>query len=374
MKNIYIGLMSGTSLDSIDAVAVDIRPNSCTLLAADSYPLPSLTRSQILVLTQPGDNEIEQLGRLDLELGELFSESVNNLISAHGINRQQICAIGSHGQTLRHRPMEQAHQNGFTLQAGDPNTIAERTGITTVADFRRRDMAAGGQGAPLVPAFHQALFRTAACDRLLINIGGMSNITVLPANPEQIVMGYDTGPGNVLMDSWIRKIKGQPYDRNGEWARSGQVNQPLLDQLLSLAYFEQAPPKSTGREQFNLEWLETQLSFCPDAISPEDVQATLLEYTARTLSDAIRKHANWQHYELYICGGGAHNQALKSRLSELLTPAAVSTTDALGVDPDWVEAIAFAWLAYRTLEGLSGNLSAVTGAKGERILGGIYPA
>ncbi|MCV6588826.1 MAG: anhydro-N-acetylmuramic acid kinase [Marinobacterium sp.] len=372
MKHIYIGLMSGTSLDSIDAVAVDICADHCTLLAADNYTLPMELRQQILQLSQPGNHEIDRMGQLDIELGKLFAKCCNQLIEEQSIDRAHIRAIGSHGQTIRHRPGKQ--QPGFTLQIGDPNTVAEHTGLTTVADFRRRDMAAGGQGAPLVPAFHQDLFRTPAHNRMLINIGGMSNITVLPARANITTTGYDTGPGNVLMDSWIKLQQGQTYDHNGQWASSGTVNQSLLDQLLSLPWLELPPPRSTGREQFNLEWLQHQLVQLSSSVMPADVQATLLEYTARTISDAIQQHDQWSQYEFYLCGGGAHNQALKQRLNTLLAPAKVETTSALGLDPDWIEAMAFAWLAWRTMEGLSGNLSTVTGASGERILGAIWPA
>jgi len=372
VKSIHIGLMSGTSLDSIDAVATDISADGCTLLASDSYPLPADIRQRILQLSQPGDNEIDQMGQLDLDLGQLFAKASNQLIEQHQLDRNQIRAIGSHGQTIRHRPS--TSQPGFTLQIGDPNTIAEHTGITTVADFRRRDMAAGGQGAPLVPAFHQALFRTAHCDRLLVNIGGMSNITVLPADSNIDALGYDTGPGNVLMDGWIQQHLGKAWDLDGEWASSGKVDEALLTQLMQLPFFDAPPPKSTGREQFNPEWLQQMVDKQRRYLPPENVQATLLEYTALTLCNAIRKHHNWQQYEVYLCGGGAHNKALKQRITALLEGAHVGTTAELGIDPDWVEAIAFAWLAYRTLEGASGNLCAVTGAKGERILGGIYPA
>lgn len=370
--SLYIGLMSGTSLDSVDAVAVDISTERCTLIAAGSYPLPATTRQQILQLTQPGDNEIEQMGLLDLELGNIFASATSQLIAEHQLDRADIQAIGSHGQTIRHRPGTGAP--GFTLQIGDPNTIAERTGITTVADFRRRDMAAGGQGAPLVPAFHQALFQHRTQPRLLVNIGGMSNITILPAGEQPGLMGYDTGPGNVLLDSWIQHNQDKSYDRDGAWAASGNICQPLLERLLALPFFQLPAPKSTGREQFNLSWLQQQLTHLNQQPCATDVQATLLEYTAVTLSDAIKKHTDWQHYHIYLCGGGAHNSALKQRITALLAPAKVDTTASLGVDPDWVEAIAFSWLAYRTLAGMSGNLSAVTGASGERILGGIYPA
>ena len=369
MSKLFIGLMSGTSLDSIDAVAVEVKNNDCTLIAHHSSELPPDVRQQILQLTLPGGNEIDQMGQLDLTLGRLFAKATNGLLSTSGLSRESITAIGSHGQTIRHRP-----EHNFTLQIGDPNTIAELTGITTIADFRRRDMAAGGQGAPLVPAFHNTLFRSTENPRLIANIGGMSNVTLLPANASETVMGYDTGPGNVLLDSWIKERRGLAYDKNGEWAKSGTVHQPLLETLLKLPFFQQTPPKSTGREQFNLDWLKQQLSAVSEEIPEADVQATLLEYTARTLSDAIKQHQDGVKLEVFVCGGGAHNKFLLQRLHELMHPVNVTTTSALGVDPDWVEAIAFAWLASRTLDGLSGNLSAVTGAKGERILGGIYPA
>ncbi|NVK39628.1 MAG: anhydro-N-acetylmuramic acid kinase [Oceanospirillaceae bacterium] len=363
----YLGLMSGTSLDSIDAVVVEYDGRSLSLVASHSEPLPGDLRHQTLALMHPGDDEIERLGRLDLALGELFATAANNLIDSARLDRASIRAIGSHGQTVRHRP-----EAGFTLQIGDPNLIAERTGLTVVADFRRRDMAAGGQGAPLVPAYHQSLFRTETSDRVIVNIGGMANITLLPADSSRPVTGYDTGPGNVLLDGWIHQQRGLNYDRAGAWAASGTVVPALLERLLDLAFFAAPAPKSTGREQFNLDWLSEciRTSACETA-APEDIQATLLELTARSLSQEIQRELG-SGGEVFVCGGGSHNKQLLDRLSTLLKPYKVNTTAALGQDPDWVEACAFAWLAARTLDGLSGNLAAVTGAAGARILGAVF--
>ncbi|GGO88518.1 anhydro-N-acetylmuramic acid kinase [Marinobacterium nitratireducens] len=363
----YLGLMSGTSLDSVDAVVVEYNGRDLDLIASHSEPFPSDLRHRTLALMHPGDDEIERLGRLDLELAELFARAANNLIDATSLERSSIRAIGSHGQTVRHRP-----DAGFTLQIGDPNLIAERTGITLVADFRRRDMAAGGQGAPLVPAYHRALFHDAGVDRIIANIGGMANVTLLRADSSHPVTGYDTGPGNVLLDSWIGRHRQLEYDRDGAWAASGQILPTLLERLLDLPFFDAPAPKSTGREQFNPNWLDACIrdADCGQA-QPADVQATLLELTARSLSREIGASLD-AGGEIYLCGGGSHNKYLLQRLQALLEPYEVRTTAALGQDPDWVEACAFAWLAARTLEGQSGNLPAVTGARGERILGAIY--
>ncbi|SER10861.1 anhydro-N-acetylmuramic acid kinase [Amphritea atlantica] len=361
---IYIGLMSGTSLDSIDAVAVRFEPQF-ELLASHSEPIPSAIHAAILALLTPGDNEIERLGRLDLQLAELFASAVNNLISTHHLEQKQIAAIGSHGQTIRHRP-----EANFTLQIGDPNLIAERTGITTIGDFRRRDMAAGGQGAPLVPAFHNALFRHTTVNRVLVNIGGMANLTILEAAEDKPIRGYDTGPGNVLMDSWIMQHKHESYDRDGRWAARGKIVPQLLQQMLALPYFSEPAPKSTGREQFNRHWLEQKVNALAVSPPPEDVQATLLELTAVSIADAIKSH-QLSDLQVFLCGGGSHNSRLKARLTELLEPHYLSTTAELNLDPDWVEAAAFAWLAYRTLNRLSGNIPEVTGAAGYRPLGTI---
>ncbi len=364
---VYIGLMSGTSLDGIDAVAVRFEPHF-QLIETHSEALPESLNQNIRSLLAPGDNEIDRLGMLDLELGNAFAQASNNLLTKCHLVPADVCAIGSHGQTIRHRP-----EHNFTLQSGDPNTIAEHTGIMTVADFRRRDMAAGGQGAPLVPAFHNALFRSPDTNRVIVNIGGMANLTVLPADPEADVLGYDTGPGNVLMDSWINEHQQRTYDKNGEWAAQGKVIPQLLEQMLSLPFFHEPAPKSTGREQFNLVWIQRMLSLLDLAPNSTDVQTTLAELTATSIAMAIRSHG-LDKAEVYLCGGGSHNQHLQQRIQTLLPNYSVTTTAALNLHPDWVEAVAFAWLAKQTLDDLPGNMPTVTGASGHRILGAIYPA
>ena len=363
----FIGLMSGTSLDSIDAVLVSFTPD-IQLHTHLNHPLHQELRQQILRLTQPDHDEIERMGRLDIALAETFAEAVHALLQQAGVTAGQVCAIGSHGQTIRHRPSA-----GFSLQIGDPNTIAERTGITTVADFRRRDLAAGGQGAPLVPAFHEALFRSSKRDRVIVNLGGMANITLLPADPASPVIGYDTGPANVLMDSWIEHHKGTGYDRNGSWAASGKVDPELLSLLLAHPFFQAPPPKSTGREDFNRDWIEQILGRLEQTPVPADVQATLLELTATTLCNAIRSHCLMRP-EIYLCGGGSHNRQLVERIRAQLPDCPIDSTAALGLAPDWVEAVAFAWFAMRTLRQQTSSLPEVTGARGARILGTVCPA
>ncbi len=361
----YIGLMSGTSLDSVDVVMVSFEPDF-QLHAWHEHPLPDTLRHAILKLNTSGNDEIEQLGVLDRELGILFADAVNALLNKTGIQPDAIKAIGSHGQTIRHRP-----EKGFSLQIGDPASIAEHTGITTLADFRRRDLAAGGQGAPLVPPFHEYLFRSSEQDRVLVNLGGMANITLLPADAHRAVTGYDTGPGNVLMDSWIQRQQGKSYDQHGNWAQSGTLIETLLADLLSDPYFRQPPPKSTGRETFNASWLEAAIERLPDTPKPEDIQATLLELTARSLTEAIQNH-NLRQPALYLCGGGSHNQGLHQRLEQLMPGCQIDTTEALGLHPDWMEATAFAWFAMRTLNRQTSSRASVTGARGDRILGAIH--
>ncbi len=365
----YIGLMSGTSLDAIDAAIVRFSGKRCELQQHLALTISEDIRQQALSLLTPGENELARLCRLDVQLGRLFAEAVQALLRQADLDASAISAIGSHGQTLRHYPDTEFPT---TLQIGDPNIIAEQTGITTIADFRRRDMAAGGQGAPLAPAFHQALLRDEKDDRVVLNIGGIANIPLLPADPAQPITGFDTGPGNALMDSWIQTHLQQSHDPEGTWATSGKMNKTLLDQLLSDAYFQQAPPKSTGRETFNLSWLEKQLQNFSD-LSAEDIQATLAELTAISIARAISKHAA-DTKQVLICGGGIHNSYLIQRLAAHLPQQQLRSTQELGIDPDWVEAMAFAWLAKQTLEGQAGNLPGVTGAQHPVILGGIYPA
>jgi anhydro-N-acetylmuramic acid kinase len=368
MGKYTIGLMSGTSLDALDAVLVDFSNNTPSLMASHSQAIPADLRRELAALTQPGDNEIARLGEADLAVAELSAEAVMQLLKKAGVSAQQVLAIGSHGQTIRHCPEEGCF--GFTLQIGDPNTIAQRTGITTVADFRRRDLAAGGQGAPLVPAFHAAIFRRPDVNRVMVNIGGIANITRLPADTGQPVTGFDTGPGNGLLDAWAERHLQQTMDEDGHWAASGQVSESLLERCLADPYFRRTAPKSTGKEYFNLGWLAEK---CEDSLSPEDIQATLCELTAVSIAEAVDDGSK-NDEEVLICGGGVHNATLMARLTHHLTPRAVAGTDSVGIPPDWVEAMAFAWLARETLAGRPGNLPSVTGASVPVILGGIYPA
>lgn len=367
MKELYIGLMSGTSLDAIDAVLVDFS-EGVRLVGTHTIPMPAVMREQLTALCQSGPDEIERMGRLDAELGHLFARAAVGVLESSEHSCKDIRAIGSHGQTVRHRPHAAP---GFTLQIGDPNVIAEQTGIPVVADFRRRDIAAGGEGAPLVPAFHAAVFGHPDRHRIILNLGGIANITVLPAGGAGQVTGFDTGPANLLMDGWSAACRGLPYDAGGEWASSGDVNDLLLGRLLSHVFLAQEPPKSTGREDFNLNWLLAILDILPVRVSDADVQATLLEFTVESVARAIDGLGMVQG-DLFLCGGGAHNTALWHRLAERLPAWHVSSTSALGIAPGWVEATAFAWLACQRINHRPGNLAAVTGAKGSRLLGGLY--
>ena len=370
MNDLYIGLMSGTSADGIDAVLVEFSQTKPHVIATHYTPYPETLRQQILALCQPGENEIQRLGELDTLLGTLLSEAANSLIHSQSLTAKAIRAIGSHGQTIRHAP-NQPHR--FTLQIGDPNTIAALTGITTVADFRRKDVACGGQGAPLVPAFHHDAFASASTPRAIVNIGGMANVTLLPTAFTTRLIGFDTGPGNALLDGWIQTHQQQTHDQNGAWGAQGTLQKTLLTQCLSDPYFQLPPPKSTGREHFNQAWLRHQLASLPSSFTPRDIQATLTELTAQTIVNAIASHL--PSGDILVCGGGAHNTFLMNRLTALAAPAfQVRSTESDGIHPDWVEAIAFAWLAKRTLEKKSGNLPSVTGANQASILGGIYYA
>lgn len=366
-RQLYIGLMSGTSADAIDAVLVDLHAIP-QLIAQHTLPFPADIQQKIHAISLPGDNEIDRMGALDAMLGKLFAQSCAELLTKANVSADRIIAIGSHGQTIRHRPPGSA-EGIFTLQIGDPNLIAELTGITTIADFRRRDMAAGGQGAPLVPAFHRAIFHSPTKDRVIVNIGGMANITWLPTQGK--VLGFDTGPGNVLMDIWIAEHLGNAYDRNGAWACSGKVCPSLLSGLLATSYFSLLAPKSTGRESFNRAWLDEKLQKEALQPTPNDIQATLLELTAITVADSING-LNQASKEVFVCGGGAYNSALMQRLQELLPKDQLASTAMLGIDPQWIEAMAFAWLAHETINHRPGNLQEVTGARREVILGGIY--
>lgn len=368
MNGRFVGLMSGTSVDAVDAVMAEIGDHPPRILGKIALPIPGALRRRIIELCATGSGEIDRMGALDNQLGELYARAIKQILESTSMGAADVDAIGSHGQTVRHRPDT---ASPFTLQIGNPSLIAERTGIAVVADFRRRDMAAGGQGAPLAPAFHSAFFRDETEGRAVANIGGIANITHLPASGP--VTGYDTGPGNTLMDLWHEQHRDAPFDKDGAWASGGRVSADLLETLLTAPFFTAPAPKSTGREGFNLIWLESALAKMETAPDPRDVQATLLALTVETvaaavegLSPAVRR--------LLVCGGGARNGALMRGLEQRLPGQSVETTADFGVDPDFVEATGFAWLAYRTLSGLPGNLPEVTGAEGPRILGAIYPA
>ncbi len=369
-REFYIGLMSGTSMDGIDSAVIDLAQGKARIVATHSHPIPMDLQTEIRSLFLPGDDDIDTLGSCDQQLGLCFAEAANTVLKHAGLKPSNIIAIGSHGQTVRHRPPANDTPHPFTLQIGDPNIIATRTSITTVADFRRRDMALGGQAAPLAPAFHNAVFHSNKHNRAVVNIGGISNITLLPAKGQ--VLGFDTGPGNRLLDDWIKQHKNKAFDDGGQWASQHTSDPQLLEQLKAHPFLQRPAPKSTGREEFNRQWLDQELKEF-DHLSPGCVQATLLAFTAETIVDAL-KALSVEIDEIFICGGGALNTALMLSLSNLLTPAKVNSTAALGITPEWVEAAAFAWLARQTLAGLAGNLPAVTGAKGLTVLGGIYPS
>jgi len=360
---LYIGVMSGTSLDGLDIALVE-QSRTTRLLASHYTPMPADLGRQLLDLCRSGDDEIARGALAEQQWARLAAQAIHELLQREQLHPRQVRAIGSHGQTVRHEP-----QRGFTVQIGNPALLAELTGIGVVADFRRRDVAAGGQGAPLVPAFHQALFGSVQ-RRAILNIGGFSNLTLLA--PQQPVRGFDCGPGNVLLDAWIRRHRGEAFDRDGAWAASGCVDQPLLQALLADGYFSLNGPKSTGREHFNLDWLLERLQQLPP-LAAEDVQATLLELTASSIATALQQNLPAAE-ELLVCGGGAHNLRLMQRLAELLPGCSVASTDTRGLPADWIEAMAFAWLAHCCLEGIAANCPEVTGASGPRILGAYYPA
>jgi anhydro-N-acetylmuramic acid kinase len=366
MTDYYIGLISGTSMDGIDAALVSFDHSGVELhkTVEFNYP-PQLRRRLIHAIRNPRECSVDDIGDLDQQVGAAFLAAAQTVISEAGLDSTSILAIGSHGQTLRHQPDA---DHPFTLQIGDPSVIAAGTGITTVADFRRADMARGGQGAPLAPAFHEFLFRETGIHRVVLNIGGFGNITVLPADHEP-ASGFDTGPGNTLLDAWIERHLDAAYDSNGEWASSGAVNTELLDRMLADPYFKKPAPKSTGFEYFNLGWLAETGA---EDLEPPDVQATLCELTAASIGNAIRSVAPGTA-EVFVCGGGVHNAELMRRLAAALPGMTVASTARTGMEPDWVEAATFAWLARRTLDRRTGNLPAVTGARSPAILGAIHP-
>ena len=365
MRELYAGVMSGTSLDGVDAVVADFSPasgKSAALLSAAHVPFARDLAAELLALQRSGPDELARAMRAANALADAYADAIRAALDEAGLAPSDIAAAGVHGQTLRHRPDE-----GSTLQLNNPARVVERTGITVVADFRSRDIAAGGEGAPLVPAFHAALFG-GNVHRIVVNIGGIANLTDLPVNGA--VRGFDTGPGNVLLDFWHARHRGARFDRDGAWATTGQVNEPLLAALLAEPYFARKPPKSTGRDLFDSAWLLAKLD--QRTLPTEDVQSTLLALTARTITDAIEAHSP-SATDVLICGGGARNGALMSALAAQLSPRTVATTASHGVAVEHVEALAFAWLARECLAGRPGNLPAVTGARGLRVLGAIYP-
>ncbi|WP_053156459.1 anhydro-N-acetylmuramic acid kinase [Pseudomonas sp. Pf153] len=361
---LYIGVMSGTSLDGLDIALVELTP-AIKLIATHYTPMPDALRSELLGLCTSGPDEIARSAIAQQNWVQLAALGINALLERQNVKPEDVRAIGSHGQTIRHEPAR-----GFTVQIGNPALLSELTGITVVSDFRSRDVAAGGQGAPLVPAFHEALFEKRDGNRAVLNVGGFSNLSLM--EPGKPVAGFDCGPGNVLLDAWIYQQRNEHFDRDGQWAASGTVEPALLKAMLSDPFFVTKGPKSTGREVFNLPWLTRHLS-CLPPFAAENVQATLLELTALTIVESLQ-NAQADTQELLVCGGGAHNLALMKRLAELMPSTKVSNTAAYDIDPDWVEAMAFAWLAHCCLENIPANRPSVTGARGLRILGAIYPA
>jgi anhydro-N-acetylmuramic acid kinase len=360
---LYVGLMSGTSMDAIDAALVDFSCQPLRIVAARASAFDPALKQRIAAVIDSASAALDEIGQIDVALARAFAAATHDLLGTAGVAPDEVSAIGSHGQTLRHRvdlPIP------FTWQIGDPSTLAELTGITVVGDFRRRDVAAGGQGAPLLPVFHDQVFRSPDQERAIVNVGGIANITVLRRHAP--VTGFDTGPGNRLQDAWIALHRGLDYDRDGAWAATGRCDPALLATLLADPYFALPPPKSTGRELFNMPWLERRLG--GTTRRPEDVAATLLEFTAASIAQDLGRHAPGA--AVYVCGGGAHNPRLLEAIGRRTGSGPVATTAVLGLDPDYVEAVAFAWFAQRTLAGLASSAASVTGARGARILGGIY--
>ena len=363
MRGLAIGIMSGTSLDGADAILADLSTHPPRGIATSFVPFPGDLKGRLLELSAPGGDRLDAAGACSVQLAEIYADAVRRLLAEAAIPASDVEVIGCHGQTVRHRP-----ELGYTIQLNDAARLAERTGIDVVADFRRRDIAAGGQGAPLVPVFHDAVFRNEVRHRAIVNIGGISNVTSL--RPGKAISGFDCGPGNVLMDAWTKRHRGADYDEGGRWASEGRVDQGLLGRLMKDPYFAKMPPKSTGRELFNEAWLRTRLD---ERCAPANVQATLLELTATTIVDAVDRLCGAPD-EIYLCGGGARNRRLASRIGELASPRLVDTTDVLGLPAGHVEAMAFAWLAVKCVRREALDLASVTGAAHACILGAIYPA
>jgi anhydro-N-acetylmuramic acid kinase len=375
MAEYYIGLMSGTSLDGVDGVLVDFAGPTMAVLANASLPFDATFRAELLALNNPSHNELHRAARAGNQIASVYDQVVQSLLSQVTGIASEVCAIGAHGQTVRHQPHRtsvEAAGVGYTLQLNNPALLAELTGITVVADFRSRDIAAGGQGAPLVPAFHHHVFGQADTTVSVLNLGGIANLSVLPGNPSAPVLGFDCGPGNALMDAWCLRHTGQAFDSGGAWAASGQCLPDLLAQLRNELYFTQAPPKSTGRDLFSMQWMQDKLQGFATA-RPQDIQATLTELTASVCVDCVKSYAR-ESKLLVVCGGGAFNHHLMRRLQAGLPGLQVSPSDPYGLPPLEVEAAAFAWLARQAILRQPGNLPSATGAAGPRVLGAIYPA
>lgn len=386
MSEYYIGLMSGTSVDAIDAALVSFENNKTKLIATHSVFIPDVIKKNILTLLQNNHINLNLIGETDTALGELFAEAALQLLKNSGFSREKITAIGSHGQTIYHAPQG---KYPFTLQIADPNVITARTNITTVADFRRRDVALGGQGAPLTPAFHASLFPRTHEDQWVLNLGGIANITYISSDASKSIIGFDTGPANTLLDQWCEKHTGQAYDKNGEWARGGKLIPNLFEKLLADPYFQKPYPKSTGREYFNLQWLAKALKHGSSAFAEDDsdaaeddgdatrndkksarnVQTTLTHLTAKTIADALHTHT---HNILWLCGGGANNSFLIDCLQNYLPNTKIQSTEKIGIHPQWIECAAFAWLAKQTLMKNAIDLCEITGVKQPTILGGVF--
>ena len=367
---LYAGLISGTSMDGVDAALVAFGEGGVTTVATHSAAIPDALRHELHALAQDPSVAALRFWNADAQLGSVFADAVLGLLEIAGVDAREVTAIGSHGQTVYHAPRA---ATPLTVQIGDPSIIAERTGITTVADFRRRDIAAGGEGAPLAPAFHRAVFSAPGVERCILNLGGIANLSVLPADPGQPTLGFDTGPANTLLDSFVRSRFGADMDRDAALAREGKVIPSLLAALLAEPYFDRAPPKSTGRELFNPSWLDARLAAHAHA-QPHDVLRTLCELTVETAVAAVERFAPRHAGALSVRGRRSKSARCRTRLAERAAPIGVDTTQRLGIHPDWVEAAAFAWLAMRTLAGEAGNAPTVTGAAREVVLGGIHLA
>ena len=364
-KELFIGLMSGTSIDGVDSSIVTFTDDKVKIVSSYFEECPKELRENILALCEGSKASLKFLGEIDIAVGELFASVVAAHLKKSEIDPASITAIGSHGQTVWHQPTGTLP---FTMQLGDPSIISQRTGITTVTAFRQKDLANGGQGAPLTPLFHQEFFRKNDRDRAIINIGGMTNITLLPKTGA--CSAYDIGPGNVLMDYWNNKVQETKFDKNGDWAATGHCNQKLLQEMLAEPYLELPPPKSTGRELFNGTWLQKKISLCDENIKAEDIQNTLSIFTSECISNAVRRFS--KDLEIYICGGGVHNKFLMKNLKTNFDTISVETTSNLGIEPDWVEAVAFAWMAKQTIQGIKSETKPFTGARKSCVLGGVY--